>query len=145
MSDEEKEHVFRSPDYDSVMKHFWISVIIFGLMTVIGIFVLMGTSAHDTIIKESIQSIDDNNTERETVVKYAGLVAEAGENGIYRYSLGFFPLITGIIGMVFAVLAEENFSRYQMKTNLYVILRFLMFCSPVMTIGIYHAFIMYFE
>ena len=69
MSDEEKEHVFRSSDYDSVMKHFWISVIIFGLMIVIGIFVLMGTSAHDTMIKESIQSIDDNNTEGEAVVE----------------------------------------------------------------------------
>ncbi len=134
----------RSPEYDSVMKHFWISVIIFGFMIMIGIFVLMGTSAHNAMIEKSIQSIDDDDHE-ESIVEYAGLAAESIENVAYRHLLGFFPLITGIIGMIFAVLAEENFSRYQMKTNLYVILRFLMFCSPVMTIGIYDALIMYFE
>ena len=69
MSDYEIKNIPKSPDYDSVMKHFWISVIIFGLMTVIGIFVLIGTSAHEAIIKERIQSIVDNNTERVSVVK----------------------------------------------------------------------------
>ena len=138
MSDNER----KNPEYDSVMKHFWISVILFGLMVIIGIFVIIGTFQHDAMIEQRIQNAD--NAEGVRIIEDVSIAAESFENTVYRHLLGFFPMLTGIIGMIFAVLAEEDFSKNNMKTNLYVIFRFLMFCSPVMTIGLYYIFIMYF-
>jgi len=139
MSDYEIKNIPKSPDYDSVMKHFWISVIVFGLMAMIGVFVVIGTFQHEAMMEQRIQNI-----EGESIIEDVSMTAESLENIAYRHLLGFFPMLTGIIGMIFAVLAEEDFSKNNMKTNLYVIFRFLMFCSPVMTIGIYYVFIMYF-